>query len=190
MAIRKSPYNVQKIHSFKRTLLTTVAIDFNTGVTESHGVITFVLDQLQNYTEFTALFDFYRIKGIKMKWYPRINVNDTRNIVDSYITPPPLVLVVDQNDATSEAYTALIQYENAKTYSEYKPIKIYFRPKAQNTSNAMLKSDWISTDSSGDSVVYNALKWASFPYTAAGSNVADPTWDVAITYYVQCKQPK
>lgn len=186
--IRKSPYGNQAIHSFKRTRLTTATVVVDGSSTESHGVFYFSLSDLQNYTEFQNLFDYYKITGIKMKWYPRINIGSTTEVTANYVMPSPLVLAVDQNDGTAVDYTGLIQYENAKTYSEYKPIKIYFKPKTYSSGDSQIGSNWLASDS-GYAQVYYGLKWGTFPH-AAGSSTTSRVWDIAITYYIKCKHPK
>ena len=42
----------------------------NTGLAPSVGVFNFSLNDLPNYTEFTALFDLYKIERIEIEWTP------------------------------------------------------------------------------------------------------------------------
>jgi len=67
---------VPKIYNFKRTCelpnVQTVA-----GITPTVFTYRFNLTQLSSYNEFTNLFDFYRIKGVKITFYPPANVAAT-----------------------------------------------------------------------------------------------------------------
>jgi len=41
-----------------------------TGLVANYGVFNFSLNDLPNYTEFTALFDLYKLEAIEIEWIP------------------------------------------------------------------------------------------------------------------------
>ncbi len=54
---------------FTRTV--EAAFDITTtGLVANYGVFNFSLNDLPNYTEFTALFDLYKIERIEIEWTP------------------------------------------------------------------------------------------------------------------------
>lgn len=187
-----------QVYRFKRKYSSTITALMNgpSGATESHGAFTFKLSDLPAYAEFTALFDKYRIAGIRAQFLPRTNVLAQTDIGTSALTAiPPIVTVVDYDDATGIDFSSLYQYENAKVHSEFKPFSVYFKPMiavaAYNgsfTGYGSSRKMWI--DAATADVQYYALKWATLPYSSSNSQTNDPTWDVIFTYYIECKYPR
>lgn len=191
-----SNYLNGKVYSFKRKFNTTFTLASNgTTITETHGAFVHALSDLPAYAEFTALFDKYRIAGIRAQIIPRVNVQSIDNQAIGHQSIPPIVTVIDYDDATAQDFTALNQYENAKVHSEYKPFSLYYKPMiAVATYNGAFtgygssRKMWIDAASPG--VQYYALKWASLSYSASTNWSVPPSWDVIFTYYIQCKYPR
>lgn len=83
---------------------------------------SFKLDDLPNYTEFTNLFDAYRIKGVKLEFVPIYNSHEINegpaSSVDDRVGMPIMTYVYDQDDATSPAAEdTLLQYATNKRIS-------------------------------------------------------------------------
>lgn len=78
----------------------------------------FKLSDLPNYTEFSALFDFYRIDKVIVKFFPQVTVGNLGNNLTSTSVlskVPRIVSVIDYDDSTAltnlnDAY----QYQNMK----------------------------------------------------------------------------
>jgi len=71
---KKSPINIGNPTAvtplkFQRTVEGLFDIA-NTGLSPSVGVFNFSLNDLPNYSEFTALFDLYKIERIEIEWTP------------------------------------------------------------------------------------------------------------------------
>lgn len=108
----------------------------------------FSLDQLPNYTEFTALFNQYRIRKVKTVWTFSVNSNgyaDTGGQAFVYV-------VKDRSDGTPLTSTsALLQYSSLKRRSLFKPVVMTFYPKPSINlgttigEGTSLRSDWINT---------------------------------------------
>lgn len=193
--IASSGYLNGRVYNFKRKLTSNLIITYNGVATESHGAYKFKLSDLPNYTEFTSLFDKYRITGIRAQFLPRVNIMDLKNVNASFTEIPPVLTVVDYDDASgTDDYASLCQYENAKIHNQFRPFSVYFKPmvaiaayQGAFTGYSSSRKTWI--DAASPSVEYYALKWATPPYSAINS-IANPTYDVIFTYYIQCKYPR
>lgn len=87
-----------RVHHFKR--MVTGQITAAAGVNTPNGLV-FTLDSVTNYTEFSALFDSYRINKVVVKFVPRTTdngqgANERGNVYS----------VVDYNDNTALASVA------------------------------------------------------------------------------------
>lgn len=185
-----------QIYRFKRKRHDSAIITYNAVATESHGAFKFKLSDLPSYTEFTSLFDKYRITGIRAYFMPRANIVNQSNLTSSFTEIPPIITVVDYDDASgTDTYTQLEQYENAKVHYEFKPFSVYFKPmiavaayQGAFTGYSSSRKMWI--DAASPDVEYYSLKWASLPYSAGNSTTVYPAWDIMFTYYLQCKYPR
>ena len=96
-----------KVHHFRRTFKASNISSTTTGVL---GGYSFSLDQLPNYTEFTNLFDQYRINKIVVKFIPNHNSSDvsaSTQVISNFNS------VIDPTDATAPATGAeLYEYQN------------------------------------------------------------------------------
>lgn len=155
---------------------------------------SFKLDDLDGYAELTALYDQYKITGIKAQFFPRTNSLSQDVLVGTMTECPGLVTIVDIDDATAPAdWTEICQYQGAKFHAFSKPFTLFFRPKVATaaygagafTSYTSGTSPWI--DAASPSVVYYGLKIGSFPYAIGNNTTIDPAWDIVYTFYVKCK---
>lgn len=172
-------------HFFKRTAVTRVNVQIAGGF-GTLGANQFTLASLPNYTEFTALYDTYKICGIRMK----IVFNKDSSDVMSSNGLPQLITVNDFNDAsglTSEAEA--LQYASFKQRRMNAPISRYFRPTqlasgTTATDFQFVKSRWNSTINTG--VPHLGMKMAiTSPSTATLGEVV-----IYTTYYIACRSPK
>ncbi len=83
---------------------------------------------IPNYTEFTSLFDQYRIKSVRIRLMPAV----TQSVAAA--SPPPLpVMVYSTNDYNSTGVYAdlgtLLQREDVRSVILDKPIEIQYKPR-------------------------------------------------------------
>lgn len=99
-----------QVHTFKRSLYLSSAISVTTA--NVYGAYAFLLNDLPNASEFTALFDQYRINSIRWRLIPRGSSAEagTNNNVGKIFT----VLDYDDNTAPASIDT-LMQYPGVKT---------------------------------------------------------------------------
>lgn len=104
---------------------------FYTGITSPAAVpayygYEFKLSDLPDYTEFTNLFDEYRILRIKLYFIPSIHTQNNNN---SYLVPWFLT-AVDKDDASAPAsYSAMLQYPGCKISTMQRKHYVSFSPR-------------------------------------------------------------
>lgn len=181
-----------KTFYFKRTFTAEQDVYDYTGVTHfvGNGVSgNYRLAQLPNYTEFTNLFDQYKIAGVQQKFVYSANSQDP----SSTSALPMLGFIHDYDDGTAlSSLNDYLQYPNHKVYRMDKPvIKTFFRPKSALavysgafTSYAR-NNNWIDVGS--PSVEHYGLKWYIDPMIPGiGSNVIGKL-RIYITVYLKMK---
>lgn len=138
---RRNAKASSNIHLFKRTKVDEHAIT-NAGFVAIKSDIAdgtyncFKLDELPNYTEFTALYDEYKICRIKCKFVFNRN---TAEVASANAELPQLITVNDYNDITPLANEAeALQYKTFKSVRMDKPITRYFRPKVASPASTYI----------------------------------------------------
>jgi hypothetical protein len=127
---------------------------------DSFSQFTVGLSSLPNPTEFTTLFDQYRISRVQYEFWPL----QTEAVNSTTAATPGIITVVDYDDSSSLAtLTAALQYPNAKWRSAYKPFVVSFKPhiaaavySGTFTSFMNTKDQWI--DASSPAVIHYGLK--------------------------------
>jgi len=180
----------RKIYSFKRTWQ---AANINTAAGAlTNSAFGFKLSDLTNSSEFTTLFDSYRIVGVKMKMVPAFNVDTARDSIaavgNTQIPNVHTVLDYDDNTALS-AVTDYMQYDTYRMTRGFKTISRFVRPKLQAAANvggattlALQESGkrWIDCQQNG--VLYFGIKTG-----VESSGTAGLIYQVYFTYYLQFK---
>jgi len=111
---------------FQRTI--EGAYDINCdGINPSVGIFNFSLNDLPNYTEFTGLFDLYKIESIEIEWYPEYTV-----LSDGGVTSPAvntqLNTAIDPAGQTPAAVSDILQYRTLHATGISKTHKRTFVP--------------------------------------------------------------
>lgn len=103
--------------------------------TNAAGALTFALSSLPNASEFTSLFDSYKIMKVKLDWIP---FGDTVNLPmntmggsSSLMSPGgPLITAIDYDDANTPGTASdLLQYQASKVTPVPRRLKMSLRPK-------------------------------------------------------------
>lgn len=172
-----------KVHYFKRTAFYSGMIAGST-LLDVGGALVFQLNSLPNYTEFTNLFDMYRINGVKVTFMPRGNsaeVGTNQGIVK-------LFSAIDYDDNTTPAsLSEILQYETLKTTNSTRDHKRYIKPKLARVlyqagaSNAYgAGTGWI--DCSNPQVPHYGMKYVLQQLPAGAQS-----YDCKITFYLAFK---
>lgn len=188
-----------RIYSFKRTSRVREAV-YNYVTYNSK---TFSLAETPQYTEFTSLFDQYKINLIKIVWHFNKNSAELNNVtappsstnMNLLTGIPGIRWYYDRDDGTVPNLASMGQIQKLKSASLHRPVKAIFKPNVLNivyegaVSNGYSPryNQWI--DCSDDGVPYYGLK---YELDGSGSGrtsdtvndivIGYLTWD--ITYYM------
>lgn len=161
-------------------------------LTDATGIYTFKLNDLPNYTDFTALYDQYKIAAVKIRFMPCQNVvkvqPDAMGVVISYA--PRLFTVIDYDAGTFSTVNELRQYQSCKTVMGYRPVSMYLKPcwASEIYRTAALtgygpKRGFI--DCSYVDVPHYSIKWGFEPYDPSGTQQSSEyTYRVEAKYYI------
>lgn len=183
LALRKL---TQGVHHFKRTVYYSGGINGST-LGDVYGALQFNLSALPAYTEYTALFDQYRINKVKVTFMPRANsadVGSTAGLVKFFS-------VIDYDDADAPTnLTDLLQYENLKTT---RCISDHSRVLAPRFATEVYQSaiatgysarrGWLDCDN--PSIQHFGLKWCWQQLPAGAQSM-----DLKVDYYLSFKGTK
>lgn len=159
------------------------------GNSAVYGGYQFSLNSLLNYTEFTSLFESFKINSVNVKFYLMIDpgASAATNILQGYY--PRLFTMIDEDDAAVPAnITECREYGNVRTdvMMPTKPVSIWLKPKCASTTYAtslvsayeVRKAAWLDCQANGPQVPHYGLKWG-LEYIHTGQ-----TMEVEITYNV------
>lgn len=184
---RKPRLSSLKVHHFKRTITFDPIIS---QTTNSFGAYAFQFNQLPNFSEFTSLYDSYRINKIVIRYVPNINsANSGSTPMSQFHT------VLDYNDATPlTLLNTAFEYQNwkmtrgatvhARTWT---PSILDGVGNSGGVSPSFVKpayKQWIATSSTD--IPHFGLKWVC----EATTNVSDIDYRPYVSVYFSCKSTK
>lgn len=168
----------------------------NVPNTEAYAGWKFCLSDLPDYAEFTELFEYYRITGVRIRYTFDATATTTGSITaDSFM--PSIMYAQDTNDATAEARNDLMQHDKVVFKLLNRPGSIFIRPRTQvmmyegasGTGYAEGVNKWINTADPG--VEYYGWKYSINGDLENGLN-DNRVGRLAfmITYYIEFKGAK
>lgn len=174
-----------RIHYVKRTAnggTFTVSNLAFTGVGQQ-----FSLNQVPAFSEFTALYDQYKINAIKVIFLPPFTGRMTILSIDSPQTSARFMSAVDYNDNTGPANMDEIrQYESCKMTQIHEKHERYIpSPKFINSSGQNV-NDWISTSS--PSTAHFGIKFGADPTNQ--TNTLSFQYNIEVVFYLAFKNIK
>lgn len=209
---KRSPYGMAKIYRFKRVNKTlimqnsgtanTITADdtsqINLGTVAGDtigsvftGSMAFALNNVQNASDFSGLYDQYKIRGAKVTFTPLFS--DASVGSTQYV--PTLYYYQDMDDTTVPTVVEVRQHQNLKMARLDRPRSIFVSyPKAlldvgaPTPTPATLSNGWINCNNT--LVSHNGVK-----FMVRNANLAAQPgniWAVRIdvTYYLQFKNPQ
>lgn len=153
-----------------------------------YGAFAFALADLPSYTDFTSLFDQYRIAQVTMRFIPVVAPFGPATSATAY---PSLHTVIDQDDnVTPGSLDVLRQYGT----HQVTPNQVYFErcltPRyALSAYSGIFGSFALAPvnsfiDSNSPNVQYYGVKWGTSAITSTGTYVL---YNVEATYVLQCR---
>lgn len=175
-------YSGGKIFSFKRKF-EAASISLGAGVAMS-SVYSISLGNIPSPTDFTNLFDMYRLAGVKISIIPNVNMNNS--VTNQRFN---IFSVLDYNDLSTITVVQAEQYQNVKQTISTRTHSRYFKPKlAINQADvsatafvASYKAPWIST--SNTNIAHGFMKVIS----DVNPNAGTAYFTVNVTLYMQFK---
>lgn len=163
------------------------------GTFQNGVAMAFRLSSLPSYTEFTPLFDRYKILGVKLTFMYQVN----EFAAGGSPIAPTILYSSDNDDAIAPTYLGMRQRQNVKqkVLGISKPFSIYLRPSkvvatssgSASTLNSLIdKKSWINTADS-DVNHFGFKMWLNNVYSTAGSNLQ---LEIKPTYYLAFKDPQ
>jgi hypothetical protein len=172
----------EKVYSFFRMYTGSPVTSSTTTETDFSIVTSF--NQLPDFTEFTALFDAYRIRLIRYIFTPRpleVQTGTTPRNDGMFICAP------DHDDGNPTSFTQLQEYPGAQvvTPGQYFERVVSPSPNIAAYSGVFTSfarapnSTWIDAGSPG--VIYYGLK-----YAITTTTIAQAYWDIQIQVLFEC----
>jgi len=148
----------QPIHYFTR-FVSRGTLNGTSGTSSSFGVKTFKISDVAGYAEFSAIYDFYKISAIQIRFIPAANVTTTT--VQQTFYSNRFFSVLDYNDNTTPtSLNDLREYGNCKMTPGTKIHKRFFKPKLQ-----------VAVDEDGGAgSSYGVVQFPKNPWVSMGSN--------------------
>lgn len=160
---------------------------------------TIQFSNMPNATEYTNLFDQYRINGIKWTFRPRFDSfagNDTTDTtlpgvtnqqgVNLHIIKDPMSTVTPTGTYSAGTLNNYLENGTVRSYTGTKPVTVYWKPMIDDqlsTGTRRVKAPFIS---SSNSTVSHAGFHAFFQdFNFSGS--FGQNWDMFVTLYFQCR---
>lgn len=165
------------------------------------GTNHFRLEKLPDYTDFTTLFDAYRIKKVRLTWIYSSNSSD--QVAPATTSALPMLgWCIDQDDGAplgstpTSALAATSQYDSFQLHRLDRPLTMTVAPKlassvyAQGSFSAFTEvpnSAWV--DMTYPNAQYYGIKWFIDP-AGNTTNLTLGTVTVIAKYYIEFKTPR
>lgn len=185
--IPRQKFKSSQVYYFKRFCKYS---DINVpNISPALGALIFRLDLLPNYTEFTNLYDQYKILGVAVTFLPKQTQSVSIGNVNNADASARIFTAIDYNDVNPPATVdELREYQNAKYTSALRRHTRYIRaPKVQDQGSTYIPGNpWIDTTSPGK--YYFGLKYGIEPINS--STTTSMNVGLELTYYLAFKQVK
>lgn len=161
--------------------------------------MSYSLNQLPSVTEFTSLFDEYKICAIKVTFRPSYDSVDSAALSISSTTGPQAYahVCIDPSSTNlpagiynSATLNSFLENSGVKSYTTNRPFSVYFKPKIRDQvqgtgANAEIrKAKWIRTNETG--AVHAGFNMFLQQNNFSTSN-ARVQLDMFVTYYMMFK---
>lgn len=162
--------------------------------------MSFTLDGLVPSDELAAwdtLYDQYQIKGVKVKWVPKTNMNTVQDAsgTAAYLIPEIITAIDLDDDTDPSSVDQLLQNGTVRRQRFTKECHRYLKPRAQQqlydaplsgTGYGLLpRNTWI--DMKDPKVPHYAIKWVITPGTLDALNEANMYYDFYTVAYIVFK---
>lgn len=182
---RRTLSNYNKVYSFKRfSAAQTGFICSNT--TETFFTINFSLNDIPGYTEFTAMFQLYKITGVKISVLPPQTVSNSLTSINNANPAARLFSCIDTTGNSYATINDMRQNQTLKYTSILRPhVRYLNKPKILDGSSYTI-SPWLSTSSPGTN--YYGMDLGCEP--TGSTTITTMTFSIECTFYLKFKGTK
>ena len=189
--MKRTRARISNVHAFKRKVVLGNVTAYNNGgvTTNAASAFSFKLSDLPQYTDFTALFDQYKITGVKLDFIPFAdNVSWEVASNGAAVAAPggPLMIATDYDDVTLPASASeMLSRQNVKVIPVGRRHQMFLRPKYNDVANsaAVVPSSGFIDCDTATAPHYGVKCWMAAPNVSNTSF----TYQVWATYYVKLK---
>lgn len=190
----------RNVHNFKRSFILVSGISTNVNTGYLGLGYKFNLSQLPSPSEFSSLFDLYRINGIKIRIIHRATNLSSIEVQNSaqHVGLPYMYAVIDKDDDTAPPNIVQIQeYGKAKMFIFDTGKRVYQKYWRPNTLT--VNTDAVAGSGYNNSVQYkqwqdcSSLNTNYYGFKAGiqmpgpeGAGTVAAYFDIEVTYYFQC----
>lgn len=177
----------QKIYQYKR-LSGAFSTFVLSNVANAYTAYNFSLGDVPNYTEFTALYDYYKINAVKVTLLPQMTQNVSLGDVNNAWASKRLFSAIDYNDSSAvTTIDEIRQYQTCKFTPILKRHSRYFKPRINDSGSVYTPGrPWLLCSSPNTN--YFAIKLAG--ETMNSSGVANMEYTVEVMFYLSFKNVK
>lgn len=177
----------QKVYMYKRMTGVFGTLTVN-NVTPTFFGYNFSLSDLPNPTEFTNLYDVYKINAVKMVFIPQQTENISLSTVNNAAANARFFSAIDYTDSTGpSSIDDLRQYQSCKYTPILRPHKRYLKPRIMDSgANYNPGRPWLACSS--PNVNYFGVYIGVEPISS--SVAATMAYSIECTYYVSFKNVK
>lgn len=163
---RFSKKSSQRVYRFTRHC--DISPSLLSNINPTFGSINFSLNDLPNYTEFTSLYDMYKINAVTVTFIPQMTENVSAVTLNNPYANTRFYSCIDYNDnSPPTTIDEVRQYQNCKVTSILRMHKRYiYKPKVLDAGGYTF-SPWISTAFPSNN--YYGLKYAVESTQATGA---------------------
>lgn len=162
----------------------TVVVNGTTGVL---GAYNFTLSSVPGYTEFTNLYDQYKINAISVCFYPKQNAVTSLVTLDNIKANARFLSAIDYNDDTAPVnFDAIREYESCQVTACTEKHEVYIKEPLFLNNSGQNVNGWVST--ANPTTRFYGLKYGCEPTLSSG--VPTQTFQVECVFYLAFKNVK
>lgn len=158
------------------------------------GILKFRLADLPNPTDFTQLYEQFKITGVKIRFIPYIGTEASSTTGTLTET---MAMAIDRgaNDqvVAAPSFNSLLENQDVKLRNSQRPFALWigtptFHQPADGLAQGAYKSGWLDSDIIGSrDVDYHGVKWA---FQTSRTDIQSVSYRMYATYYISCRNPQ
>lgn len=157
------------------------------------GHFRFRLSDLPSATDFTNLYERYKITGVKLRFVPVASTESSIGSASTFMSP--LAIAINRGAITTTAddrtFDQLMENQDVRIFTTLKPFNVYipypkFYAPADGITTAQEKGGWLNSKTA--TVHHFGLNYAWQQTVATTANQC--AFRVIATYYMKCANPQ